>query len=73
VAHRKLPDDEAVRIFVKFEDIVAAIRAKKDLNGRFFGGRQVSAQFFDEQRFDRLDLAPSQAELQRSKQKENSK
>ncbi|GBB90520.1 hypothetical protein RclHR1_01750019 [Rhizophagus clarus] len=73
VPHRKLPDDEAVRIFVKFEDIVAAIRAKKDLNGRFFGGRQVSAQFFDEQRFDRLDLAPSQAELQRSKQKENSK
>ncbi|CAG8494967.1 16006_t:CDS:10 [Rhizophagus irregularis] len=73
VPHRKLPDDEAVRIFVKFEDIVAAIRAKKDLNGRFFGGRQVSAQFFDEQRFDRLDLAPSQAELQRSKQKENFK
>ncbi|CAG8442376.1 4122_t:CDS:2 [Funneliformis caledonium] len=73
VPHGKLPDDEAVRIFVKFEDIVAAIRAKKDLNGRFFGGKQVTAQFFDEQRFDRLDLAPSQAELQRSKQKENLK
>ncbi|CAI2167217.1 18040_t:CDS:2 [Funneliformis geosporum] len=73
VPHGKIPDDEAVRIFVKFEDIVAAIRAKKDLHGRFFGGRQVTAQFFDEQKFDRLDLAPSQAELQRSKQKENLK
>ncbi|CAG8464953.1 15368_t:CDS:2 [Acaulospora morrowiae] len=64
VPHGKLPDDQAVRIFVKFVDQVAALKAKKDLNGRFFGGRAVSARFFDEARFDKLDLAPSPAEFQ---------
>ncbi|CAG8543962.1 2172_t:CDS:2 [Acaulospora colombiana] len=63
VPHGKLPDDQAVRIFVKFADQVAALKAKKDLNGRFFGGRAVSAKFFDEARFEKLDLAPSAAEL----------
>lgn len=67
----KLPDDQAVRIFVKFADQIAAIKAKKDLNGRFFGGRAVSARFFDETRFEKLDLAPSAAELQVVKQKES--
>ncbi|CAG8767554.1 4061_t:CDS:2, partial [Racocetra fulgida] len=32
VPHGKLPDDQAVRIFVKFETQAAALKAKKDLN-----------------------------------------
>nr|CAG8467254.1 4825_t:CDS:10 [Entrophospora candida] len=63
VPNGKLPDNQAVRIFVKFVDKEAAIKAKKDLNGRFFGGRSVSAKYFDEARFDKLDLAPTPAEL----------
>jgi hypothetical protein len=35
------PPEEAVRIFVKFERVEAATRALVDLQGRFFGGRQV--------------------------------
>ncbi|CAG8551436.1 10397_t:CDS:2, partial [Scutellospora calospora] len=56
VPHGKLPDDQAVRIFVKFETQAAALKAKKDLNGRFFGGRSVTAKFYDESRFDKYDL-----------------
>jgi len=70
VPHGKLPDDEAVRIFVKFVEQEAATRAKKDLNGRFFGGRAVTARFFDEGRFDKLDLAPSAAEFQKARQRD---
>ena len=36
---------------VKFTGVV-------DLNGRFFGGRTVSAGFFDHKRFANYDLAP---------------
>ncbi|CAG8536858.1 677_t:CDS:10 [Diversispora eburnea] len=60
-----------IRIFVKFVDQIAAIKAKKDLNGRFFGGRAVSARFFDEVRYEKLDLAPSAVELQMGKPKES--
>ncbi|KAJ3018270.1 Splicing factor 45 [Thoreauomyces humboldtii] len=52
----QVPDDEAVRIFVRFEDVQGAIRAQKELNGRFFGGRTVAASFFDPQRFRIGDL-----------------
>ncbi|KAF9925040.1 hypothetical protein FBU30_005119 [Linnemannia zychae] len=54
----KVPPEEAVRIFVKFETKDAAERALRDLHGRFFGGRQVRGQFYDEARFDALQLAP---------------
>ena len=37
--------------FVTFTGVV-------DLNGRFFGGRTVSAGFFDHKRFANYDLAP---------------
>ena len=33
--------EEAVRIFVEFEHVEGALKAWQDLNGRFFGGRQV--------------------------------
>ncbi|TPX61634.1 hypothetical protein PhCBS80983_g00925 [Powellomyces hirtus] len=45
------PDNEAVRIFVEFSDISSAKRAQAELNGRFFGGRVVTASFYNMQRF----------------------
>ncbi|CAG9796652.1 unnamed protein product [Diatraea saccharalis] len=50
------PSDEAVRIFVEFKRIESAIKAVVDLNGRFFGGRQVKAGFYDIERFNALQL-----------------
>ncbi|KAG0089443.1 hypothetical protein BGZ92_004774 [Podila epicladia] len=58
IQNGKVPQEEAVRIFVKFGTAVAAEKALRDLDGRFFGGRQVRGQFFDEKRFDALQLAP---------------
>ncbi|KAI8605830.1 hypothetical protein EDD21DRAFT_362662 [Dissophora ornata] len=58
VQNGKVPPEEAVRIFVKFETITSAEKALQDLDGRFFGGRQVCGRFFDERRFDLLQLAP---------------
>lgn len=65
VPNGKIDDDKAVRIFVKFSGIESARRAINDLNGRFFGGRVVTASFFDNDRFDRLDLAPTPQEFVR--------
>ncbi|XP_063357577.1 splicing factor 45 [Cydia amplana] len=50
------PADEAVRIFVEFKRIESAIKAVVDLNGRFFGGRQVKAGFYDVEKFSGLHL-----------------
>mmetsp|Transcript_11945 Transcript_11945/g.14024 ORF Transcript_11945/g.14024 Transcript_11945/m.14024 type:complete len:179 (-) Transcript_11945:43-579(-) len=44
-------DDEAVRIFLEYEDVASATKAFADLNGRYFGGRTVRARFFDEKLF----------------------
>ena len=35
----------------------------REMNGRFFGGRQIAASFFDESRFQRSDLAPDLSEI----------
>ena len=53
-----VPQEEAVRIFVKFasEDVAGA--ALKVFNGRFFGGRTVRCAYFSEERFDANDVAP---------------
>lgn len=48
--------EEAVRIFVEFKRIESAIKAVVDLNGRFFGGRQVRAGFYNVDRFQNLQL-----------------
>lgn len=61
----KISDDRAVRIFVQFSSIDSARNAIQDLDGRFFGGRIVSATFYDMKRFERLDLAPSKEEWRR--------
>lgn len=50
------PSDEAVRIFVEFKRIESAIKAVVDLNGRFFGGRQVKAGFYCVEKFATLQL-----------------
>ncbi|CAO3626576.1 unnamed protein product [Cunninghamella echinulata] len=52
----QVSNEEAVRIFVKFSNIQSASRAIEDLNGRYFDGRVVSAEFYDQARFDKLDL-----------------
>ncbi|XP_008545100.1 splicing factor 45 [Microplitis demolitor] len=48
--------EEAVRIFVEFKRIESAIKAVVDLNGRFFGGRQVRAGFYSSEKLDNLQL-----------------
>lgn len=45
--------EDAVRIFVEFKRIESAIKAVVDLNGRFFGGRQVKAGFFSFEKFQK--------------------
>eukprot|EP00933_Yihiella_yeosuensis_P029836 TRINITY_DN23494_c0_g5_i1.p1 TRINITY_DN23494_c0_g5~~TRINITY_DN23494_c0_g5_i1.p1 ORF type:complete len:391 (+),score=130.43 TRINITY_DN23494_c0_g5_i1:93-1265(+) len=51
-----LGDNEAVRIFLEYEQISAATKAFADMNGRFFGGRVVKARFYDEALFAKGDL-----------------
>ncbi|KAG0172582.1 hypothetical protein DFQ30_010108 [Apophysomyces sp. BC1015] len=63
VPNGQISDDQAVRIFVKFAVADSAQQAITDLHGRYFGGRIVSARFFDCNRFDRLDLAPRPEEF----------
>ncbi|XP_049282682.1 splicing factor 45 [Anopheles funestus] len=48
--------EEAVRIFVEFKRMESAIKAVVDLNGRFFGGRQVRAGFYNQEKFENMDL-----------------
>ncbi|KAI9324707.1 hypothetical protein DFJ73DRAFT_966167 [Zopfochytrium polystomum] len=57
VADDAVPDDEAVRVFVRFRRVEDADSAQRAMDGRFFGGRRVSATFFDEARFAKYDLA----------------
>ncbi|KAK8753272.1 hypothetical protein OTU49_003650 [Cherax quadricarinatus] len=55
---RAVPE-EAVRIFVEFQRVESAIKAVIDLNGRFFGGRQVKAGFYDHEDFKAYKLNES--------------
>ncbi|GAB5587105.1 hypothetical protein Unana1_02005 [Umbelopsis nana] len=63
VPESQVGPNQAVRIFVKFHSAMSAQRAIDDLNGRYFGGRVVTATFFDAKRFERLDLAPTKEEM----------
>lgn len=63
VPRGRISDDRAVRIFVQFSSTDSARNAIQDLHGRFFGGRIVSATYFDTKRFERLDLGPSKEEF----------
>ena len=46
------PEEEAVRIFVQFAKQAAAMKAYIDLDGRYFGGREVKVAFFAEADFE---------------------
>ncbi|XP_030380406.1 poly(U)-binding-splicing factor half pint isoform X2 [Scaptodrosophila lebanonensis] len=53
-------DDEAeiiVKIFVEFSACNEAVRGKDALHGRFFGGRRVVAELYDQALFDQGDLS----------------
>ncbi|XP_037810615.1 poly(U)-binding-splicing factor half pint isoform X1 [Lucilia sericata] len=53
-------DDEAeiiVKIFVEFTTNTEATRGKDALHGRFFGGRRVIAELYDQSLFDHGDLS----------------
>ncbi|KAG0625993.1 hypothetical protein M758_2G094200 [Ceratodon purpureus] len=63
ITEPNFPATEAVRIFVQFERSEQTTKALVDLDGRFFGGRVVRASFYDEDRFNRNDLAPSPGEV----------
>ncbi|XP_070854541.1 splicing factor 45 isoform X2 [Drosophila suzukii] len=52
---RTVPED-AIKIFVEFRRIESAIKAVVDLNGRFFGGRQVRAGFYNYDKFKSFQL-----------------
>ena len=52
------PEDEAVRLFLRFDTKKSAAMAFLDMEGRYFAGRRISATFYQEARFERKDLAP---------------
>lgn len=61
IPNKKVPDDEAVRIFVEFKQVESAAKAVSDLDGRYFGGRVVRASFYNVERFNKYDLGPTSA------------
>ncbi len=46
-----------VKIFVEFKESSATKEAKDKLNGRFFGGRKVSADIYDQDLYEHNDLS----------------
>uniref|UniRef100_A0A6B2L9G7 G-patch domain-containing protein n=1 Tax=Arcella intermedia TaxID=1963864 RepID=A0A6B2L9G7_9EUKA len=52
----QLPSNEAVRLFVKFDKQEQALQALADLDGRFFGGRNVKADFYLREKFDKMEF-----------------
>eukprot|EP01100_Stratorugosa_tubuloviscum_P013503 TRINITY_DN678_c1_g1_i3.p1 TRINITY_DN678_c1_g1~~TRINITY_DN678_c1_g1_i3.p1 ORF type:complete len:102 (+),score=38.77 TRINITY_DN678_c1_g1_i3:399-704(+) len=56
VLHPDVPEEEVVRIFVKFEQIDAATKAINGLNGRYFGGRIIRAYYFIESEFNKINF-----------------
>ena len=57
---RQSEDDDAeiiVKIFVEFKDAKAAKAAKSALNGRFFGGRKISCEIYDQDLYDHSDFS----------------
>ncbi|KAL6991982.1 hypothetical protein U1Q18_010093 [Sarracenia purpurea var. burkii] len=63
ITEPNFPTDEAVRIFVQFERPEETTKALIDLEGRFFGGRVVKATFYEEERFNKNELAPIPGEI----------
>jgi splicing factor 45 len=53
---------EAVRIFVEFTGTEASGKCAADMNGRFFGGRTVTASYYSEATFGSNELGPQPGE-----------
>jgi len=51
-----LPPEEAVRLFVKFEKVEQAHQALVDLDGRFFAGRNVKADYYARDKFEKAEF-----------------
>jgi len=49
--------DTIVKIFVEFTQMSEAERARDSLNGRFFGGRLVKSELYDQALFDHSDFS----------------
>lgn len=62
VTEPTFPEEEAVRVYVQFEQQAAATAALSELHGRLFGGRVVRVRYFNENRFQNGDLAPKLGE-----------
>ncbi|KAJ1458043.1 hypothetical protein M885DRAFT_513587 [Pelagophyceae sp. CCMP2097] len=58
------PEIEAVRLYIKFASRNDSVKAFLDLEGRFFAGRKISCEFFDEARYDASDLSPIKTEAE---------
>lgn len=57
---RQGEEDDAeviVKIFVEFSEVAEMNRAIQALNHRWFGGRKVAAEVYDQERFDSSDLS----------------
>jgi splicing factor 45 len=55
----QMPDmdgEDAIRIFVEFASVDPAVKGFMDLDGRFFGGRQVKASFYNADKYNNLEL-----------------
>ncbi|KAG9147615.1 hypothetical protein Leryth_007391 [Lithospermum erythrorhizon] len=63
ITEPNFPHEEAVRIFVQFERPEQATKALIELEGRFFGGRIVRAGFYEEEKFNKNELAPAPGEI----------
>ena len=46
-----------VKIFVEFEEAKSIQKAVEALNGRFFGGRKVKAEIYDQTAYDAKDYS----------------
>lgn len=64
VTQPSCPPADAVRIFVQFTRPEAAAKARAEMDGRFFGGRTVKANFFAEARLEAMQLAPEPGEFE---------
>eukprot|EP00727_Mastigamoeba_balamuthi_P007416 m51a1_g3295 hypothetical protein (661) ;mRNA; f:284820-287338 len=58
VVHVQPPSDTAVvKVFVVFKSMTDAVAAHPLLDKRFFAGRQITADFYDEQQFNKSNLS----------------
>eukprot|EP00929_Paragymnodinium_shiwhaense_P071994 TRINITY_DN36554_c0_g3_i2.p1 TRINITY_DN36554_c0_g3~~TRINITY_DN36554_c0_g3_i2.p1 ORF type:complete len:326 (+),score=85.26 TRINITY_DN36554_c0_g3_i2:114-1091(+) len=46
-----VPDEEAVRIYLEYEEVASAMKACNDMNGRLFDGRTVKASYISDEAY----------------------